>query len=107
MANTLEFLRGVDRLHAFYTENVRMLAHAYDLTDEEASHLLANMGFNNVSVSILRPPRVDLLGGLGERPVDEVHTHPVVDPEDAPRPGSSGSGSSGQGTDDDGGPAPS
>ncbi|MBN6865190.1 hypothetical protein [Micrococcus luteus] len=44
MGNTLGFLRGVDRLHAFYTENVRMLAHAYDLTDEEASELLANTG---------------------------------------------------------------
>ena len=57
MGNTLGFLRGVDRLHAFYTENVRMLAHAYDLTDEEASELLANTGFTNVSVAILRDPR--------------------------------------------------
>ena len=89
MANTLEFLRGVDRLHAFYTENVRMLAHAYDLTDEEASHVLANTGFNNVSVAILRPPRVDVLGGLGARPEDEDHTHPVVAPDaddDGPTP---------------------
>ncbi|WP_248125281.1 hypothetical protein [Micrococcus lacusdianchii] len=89
MANTLEFLRGVDRLHAFYTENVRMLAHAYDLTDEEASQLLSNMGFNNVAVAILRKPRVDILGTLGARPEDETHTHPVVDPD----------------TDDDAGPA--
>ena len=37
MANELEFLKGVDKLHAFYTENVRMLAHAYDLTDEAVS----------------------------------------------------------------------
>ena len=61
MGNTLGFLRGVDRLHAFYTENVRMLAHAYDLTDEEASELLANTGFTNVSVAILRGPRVDIM----------------------------------------------
>lgn len=74
MANTLEFLRGVDRLHAFYTENVRMLAHAYDLTDEEASRLLSHTGFNNVAVAILREPRVDMLGTLGERPEDENGT---------------------------------
>ena len=84
MANTLEFLRGVDRLHAFYTENVRMLAHAYDLSDEEASRLLAHTGFANVSVAILREPRVDLLAGLGASVEDEVHTHPVVDDASAP-----------------------
>ena len=71
MANTLDFLRGVDRLHAFYTENVRMLAHAYDLTDEEASKLLANTGFANVSVAILREPRVDIMAAALERPEDE------------------------------------
>ena len=71
MGNTLGFLRGVDRLHAFYTENVRMLAHAYDLSDEEASTLLSNTGFANVAVAILRESRVDILGTLGERPEDE------------------------------------
>lgn len=68
MAKTLEFLRGVDRLHAFYTENVRMLAHAYDLTDEEASRALDNMGFHNVARSILAPPRVDLIEDLRNPP---------------------------------------
>ncbi len=61
MAKELEFLKGVDTLHAFYTENVRLLAHAYDLTDEEASQLLYQHDFQNVSRSILRPPRVDVM----------------------------------------------
>ncbi|MDO5635343.1 MAG: hypothetical protein Q4G34_10820 [Micrococcus sp.] len=59
MARELEFLRGVDRLHAFYTEQVRMLAHAYDLTDKEASRLLYEHDFTNVAHAILRDPRVD------------------------------------------------
>lgn len=83
MGNTLDFLRGVDRLHAFYTENVRMLAHAYDLTDEEASQLLANTGFNNVAVAILREPRVDLMGSATGQPSD-AETAAEDDP--APRP---------------------
>ena len=58
MGDRLSFLSGVNRLHAFYTENVRMLAHAYDLTDEEASQLLEQMGFYNVARSILLPPAV-------------------------------------------------
>ena len=62
MANELEFIKGVDKLHAFYTENVRMLAHAYDLTDEEAAELLNRFDFRNVARSILHPPRVDLMG---------------------------------------------
>lgn len=61
MANALEFIKGVDRLHAFYTENVRMLAHAYELTDEEAARVLENFDFRNVARSILRPPRVNLM----------------------------------------------
>ncbi|GAB3710041.1 hypothetical protein [Mariniluteicoccus flavus] len=61
MSNELEFIRGVDKLHAFYTENVRMLAHAYDLTDEDAARLLDQFDFRNVARSILRPPRVDVL----------------------------------------------
>lgn len=65
MAKTLEFLRGVDRLHAFYTENVRMLAHAYDLDDHAAARLLDMYEFRNVARSILRPPRVDVMGDLG------------------------------------------
>lgn len=60
MAKELEFIRGVDKLHAFYTENVRMLAHAYDLTDEEAAMILDRFDFKNVARSILHPPRVDL-----------------------------------------------
>ncbi|HHX85936.1 MAG TPA: hypothetical protein GX694_11550 [Actinomycetales bacterium] len=61
MANPLEFIKGVDKLHAFYTEHVRMLAHAYDLTDEEAAHILETYDFRNVARSILRPPRVDVM----------------------------------------------
>ncbi|MDO5699656.1 MAG: hypothetical protein Q4G51_16960 [Dermatophilus congolensis] len=61
MSNALEFIRGVDRLHAFYTENVRMLAHAYDLSDEEAARILDNFDYRNVSRSILRPPRISLI----------------------------------------------
>ena len=87
MGNTLDFLRGVDRLHAFYTENVRMLAHAYDLTDEEASELLANTGFTNVSVAILRGPRVDIMaaatGVPGAGPVGVAH--PQAGPPDVDR----------------------
>lgn len=61
VGNALEFIKGVDKLHAFYTENVRMLAHAYDLTDEDAARILDNYDFRNVARSILRPPRVSLL----------------------------------------------
>ena len=39
MSKEMEFLKGVDKLHAFYTEHVRMLAHAYDLSDEDAAAL--------------------------------------------------------------------
>lgn len=60
MARELEFIKGVDKLHAFYTEQVRMLAHAYDLTDEEAARVLDRFDFKNVARSILHPPRVDL-----------------------------------------------
>ena len=87
MGNTLGFLRGVDRLHAFYTENVRMLAHAYDLTDEEASQLLSNTGFNNVAVAILREPRVDLMASATGVPQDEQHdAGPAPSEDDAPDP---------------------
>lgn len=64
MSKEIEFLKGVDKLHAFYTENVRMLAHAYDLEDEEAAQLLGRYDYRNVSRSILRPPRVDPLGQI-------------------------------------------
>lgn len=57
----LQFIKGVDKLHAFYTENVRMLAHAYDLSEEDAARILDRFEFRNVSRSILRPPRVDLM----------------------------------------------
>lgn len=60
MARELEFIKGVDKLHAFYTEHVRMLAHAYDLSDEDAAMVLERFDFKNVARSILRPPRVDL-----------------------------------------------
>lgn len=58
MAQELDFLKGVDKLHAFYTEQVRMLAHAYDLTNQQAARLLENHGFHNVARSILRPSRL-------------------------------------------------
>lgn len=61
MSNELQFIKGVDKLHAFYTENVRMLAHAYDLTDVEAARILDRFDFRNVARSILNPPRVNLL----------------------------------------------
>ncbi|GAB3623060.1 hypothetical protein GCM10027418_11420 [Mariniluteicoccus endophyticus] len=60
MSNELEFIKGVDKLHAFYTENVRMLARAYDLSDEQAAQMLEQFEFRNVARSILRPPRVDM-----------------------------------------------
>lgn len=65
VSNALEFIKGVDKLHAFYTENVRMLARAYDLTDEEAAKILDNYDFKNVARSILRPPRVDVMDQFG------------------------------------------
>lgn len=58
MADRLEFLQGVAHLHAFYTEQVRMLAHAYSLTDEEAATMLDQYGYFNVARSILRPARI-------------------------------------------------
>jgi hypothetical protein len=61
VSKELQFIKGVDKLHAFYTENVRMLAHAYDLDDEDAARILDRFEFRNVARSILRPPRVDLL----------------------------------------------
>lgn len=64
MSKELQFVKGVNALHAFYTENVRMLAHSYDLTDEEASQLLARFDFQNVARAILHPPRVDLFGSI-------------------------------------------
>lgn len=67
MSSELEFLQGVDKLHAFYTENVRMLAHAYDLTDEDASRLLDRFDYRNVARSILRPPRVQMFPDTGGR----------------------------------------
>lgn len=58
MAHELDFVKGVDKLHAFYTEQVRMLAHAYDLTEQQAAMLLDHHGFHNVARSILRPSRL-------------------------------------------------
>ncbi|MPN39128.1 hypothetical protein SDC9_186655 [bioreactor metagenome] len=43
-SNEIEFVKGVNKLHAFYTEHVRMLAHAYDLTDRQAATLLDDTG---------------------------------------------------------------
>lgn len=61
MKNDIEFVKGVNKLHAFYTEQVRMLAHAYDLTDKQAATLLDDYGYHNVARSILYPPRVDAI----------------------------------------------
>lgn len=55
MAERIDFLNGVARLHAFYTEQVRMLAHAYDLSPEEAAQLLDGYGYYNVARAILAP----------------------------------------------------
>ncbi|WOP18400.1 hypothetical protein [Raineyella sp. LH-20] len=72
MSNETEFVKGVDKLHAFYTEHVRMLAHAYDLTDKQAATLLDEYGFHNVARSILYPPRVQEIPGWTEAgPADD------------------------------------
>lgn len=60
MTDRLEFLNGVAKLHAFYTEQVRMLAHAYNLTDEEAAQLLDGFGYYNVARAILHPPKIEV-----------------------------------------------
>lgn len=60
MADQLDFLNGVSKLHAFYTEQVRMLAHAYNLTDEQAAKLLDGFGYYNVARAILHPPKVEV-----------------------------------------------
>ena len=60
MTDRLEFLNGVAKLHAFYTEQVRMLAHAYNLTDEQAAQLLDGFGYYNVARAILHPPKVEV-----------------------------------------------
>lgn len=78
MAERIDFLNGVSRLHAFYTEQVRMLAHAYDLSDEDAAHLLDGFGYYNVARAILRPPRI------------EVNDWPVMDEDPHASPGASG-----------------
>lgn len=60
MADPLHFLNGVSKLHAFYTEQVRMLAHAYNLSDIEAARLLDGFGYHNVARAILHPPKVEI-----------------------------------------------
>jgi len=67
----IEFIKSVDRLHAFYTENVRMLANAYELPVEDAAQLLARYEFHNVSRAILHPPRVENPVEQLERELDE------------------------------------
>lgn len=67
MKDYIEFIKGVNKLHAFYTEHVRMLANAYELTPEQAATMLDEHGFYNVARSILYPPRVDIIpDGLEE-----------------------------------------
>lgn len=53
MAEQIDFLNGVSRLHAYYTENVRILARAYNLSDEEAATLLDGFGYHNVARALL------------------------------------------------------
>ncbi|ROZ63722.1 hypothetical protein EDL96_05035 [Kocuria soli] len=73
MSKELEFIKGVDKLHAFYTENVRMLAHAYDIDEATAARLLDRYDYRNVARSILRPPRVDILGEItGDSPGERL-----------------------------------
>lgn len=72
MSDALEFIKGVDKLHAFYTENVRILAHAYNLSDEEAARVLELYDFRNVARSILRPPRVDLMDNVSRNDGNEA-----------------------------------
>lgn len=60
MVDRLEFLTGVSKLHAFYTEQVRMLAHAYSLSDEDAATLLDGYGYHNVARAILYPPKIEV-----------------------------------------------
>lgn len=60
MTDSLGFLHGVSKLHGFYTEQVRMLAHAYNLSDEQAATLLDNFGYYNVARAILHPPKVEV-----------------------------------------------
>lgn len=64
MNNTIAFIKGVDKLHAFYTENVRMLAHAYDISEQDAAMVLDRFGYHNVARAILAKPRVDVFGPL-------------------------------------------
>lgn len=68
MTDRLEFLQGVAKLHAFYTEQVRMLAHAYSLTDEQAAKLLDGCGYYNVARSILHPPKVNVIPVVSDEP---------------------------------------
>lgn len=65
MSDRLGFLNGVVKLHEFYTEQVRMLAHAYNLSNEEAATLLDGYGYHNVARAILRTPETT-------EPVDEI-----------------------------------
>lgn len=53
MSDRINFLNGVSQLHAHYTENVRLLARAYNLRDEEAAQLLDGFGYHNVARNIL------------------------------------------------------
>lgn len=70
MNQTLAFIKGVDKLHAFYTENVRMLAHAYDIDEKDAAMTLERFGYHNVARAILAKPRVDVFEPLTEQSPD-------------------------------------
>ena len=59
MADRLDFLNGVTKLHGFYTEQVRMLAHAYDLKLEDAAMLLDQYGYHTGARAILVEPQSD------------------------------------------------
>lgn len=79
MAERMNFLNGVAQLHAFYTEQVRMLAHAYDLSDEEAAKLLDGFGYYNVARAILHPPTVT----MSQWPVLDKDPNEQADDSDA------------------------
>ncbi|WP_026927557.1 hypothetical protein [Granulicoccus phenolivorans] len=67
MAEQLDFLNGVRKLHAMYTEQVRMLAHAYGMTNEQAAMMLDQFGYYNVARQILVEPQHDVTkDGLAE-----------------------------------------
>ncbi|WP_051215414.1 hypothetical protein [Granulicoccus phenolivorans] len=82
MAEQLDFLNGVSKLHAMYTEQVRMLAHAHGMSNEQAAILLDQFGYYNVARQILVEPRHDVTrDGLAEIVRDETVHNPKAHDE--------------------------